>query len=442
MAIIPQKQLFQWSEVEELGDLHRLGLLLDYLPDESLMRTLEVRRGRTGRDDYPIRPVWNSLLAAVVFQHKGVEPLRRELSRNAQLRQMCGFDVTLGAKAVPSEYAYSRFLRTLREHEDSVDLVFELLVHKLARELPDFGRELAIDGKAIATHGRPRRKDHPELPADGRRDTDADWGVKKTTKTNAKGESVTCEFRWFGYKLHLIVDTVYELPVAFSVTRASVAEQPEGRRLVKQLSQRQRRLVQRCEAASGDRGYDDTELITLLWDDFEIKPVIGIRDCWRDGEETRRVSTTRNVVYDHQGHVSCCCMSDGTLRSMAYAGFEKDRGTLKYRCPALHYSRTCPDLGRCAVKKAVRIKLSEDRRVFTPLARSSYAWQRHYKKRTAVERVNSRLDVSFGFEEHFIRGQKKMKLRLSLAMIVMLGMAYGRIKEKQKDKVRSLVRAA
>ena len=90
----------------------------------------------------------------------------------------------------------------------------------------------------------------------------------------------------------------------------------------------------------------------------------------------------------------------------------------------------------------MRIKLEEDRRVFTPLARSSYAWQKTYDKRTAVERVNSRLDVSFGFERHFIRGLKKMKLRMGLALVVMLVMALGRVKEKQKEKMRSLVKVA
>ena len=65
-----------------------------------------------------------------------------------------------------------------------------------------------------------------------------------------------------------------------------------------------------------------------------------------------------------------------------------------------------------------------------------------YNKRTAVERVNSRLDVSFGFEQHYIRGLKKMKLRCSLAMCIMLAMALGRVKEKQKGYMRSLVRAA
>ena len=75
-----------------------------------------------------------------------------------------------------------------------------------------------------------------------------------------------------------------------------------------------------------------------------------------------------------------------------------------------------------------------DRRVFTPLSRSSYAWERTYRKRTAAERVNSRLDVSFGFERHFIRGMDKMKVRC--------GLALGHVKENRKELARSLVQTA
>jgi hypothetical protein len=66
MAIIPQKNIFSWEEIEDLGDLDRLGLVLENLPDEELMRILENDRGK-GRDDYPVRPLWNSILAGVVF---------------------------------------------------------------------------------------------------------------------------------------------------------------------------------------------------------------------------------------------------------------------------------------------------------------------------------------------------------------------------------------
>lgn len=95
MAIIPQQRLFGWQEIDELGDLERLVLVLEHLPDKKLMQKLERERGR-GRNDYPVRAVWNSILAGIVFQHPSIESLRRELLRNAQLREICGFDPCLG----------------------------------------------------------------------------------------------------------------------------------------------------------------------------------------------------------------------------------------------------------------------------------------------------------------------------------------------------------
>jgi hypothetical protein len=40
-------------------------MVLRVIPDEALMRRLEEVRGK-GRDDYPVRAEWNSLLAGVV----------------------------------------------------------------------------------------------------------------------------------------------------------------------------------------------------------------------------------------------------------------------------------------------------------------------------------------------------------------------------------------
>jgi hypothetical protein len=90
----------------------------------------------------------------------------------------------------------------------------------------------------------------------------------------------------------------------------------------------------------------------------------------------------------------------------------------------------------------VRIPLDTDRRIFVPIARSSYKWQRIYDGRTAVERVNSRIDLSFGFEHHFVRGKAKMMLRVGLAMVVMLSMALARIKRNQMEDIRSLIKQA
>ena len=82
--------------------------------------------------------------------------------------------------------------------------------------------------------------------------------------------------------------------------------------------------------------------------------------------------------------------------------------------------------------------LDLDRRIFTPIARHTLKWKKAYARRSSVERVNSRLDCVLGFEQHTIRGLAKMKTRMTLALIVMLAMALGRIKADQAELMRSI----
>ena len=52
--------LFSWNDVEARSDLERFYLVRDNLPDENIVVALEKRRGN-GRDDFPIRAMWNAL---------------------------------------------------------------------------------------------------------------------------------------------------------------------------------------------------------------------------------------------------------------------------------------------------------------------------------------------------------------------------------------------
>ena len=440
MAIIAQKQLFGWNEIEGLGDLERLRLVAEHMPDEELMRALESRRAR-GRDDYPVRAVWNSILAGVVFGHESVESLRRELLRNAQLRQVCGFEVTRGAAAVPSRFAYTRFLRSLMDHDDMIEGIFASLVEELSGLLDGFGVRLACDGKAVRSHGR-RRRTGAASEADGRRDLDADVGVKRYRGIREDGSVWEKITKWFGYKLHLVVDSHWELPVAFEVTKASAGEQPVAHRLLDALDVRHPALLERCEYFSADKGYDTGSLSRRLWDTHQVRPVIDIRNLWDKDEPSRPLGDSLDLVHDHRGAVYCCCPRTGRQRPMVYGGFEADRETLKYLCPARHHKRPCPGANDCSVGHSVRVPISPDKRTFPPLPRATMSWQREYSRRTAVERVNSRLDVSFGLERHYIRGLAKMRLRCGLALIVMLAMALGRVRHNQHERLRSLVQAA
>ena len=245
MATIPEPSLFRWDCVDQLGDLERLLLVLDAIPDEPLMQLLE-RERRNGRNDYPIRPIWNSLLAGFVFGHDSIASLRRELLRNAQLREVCGFDLFQGTAAVPTECAYTRFQRRLAKHEAEFLKIYHHLLDLLKERLPDLGAVLALDGKEL--HASAKRESKYEMAEDeapdGRRDHDADWGAKGNGKKKRW---------WFGYLVHLIVDANYELPVAFEVTPASYGEQPVAQLLLDQLQERHPDLLQQCQRLSADR---------------------------------------------------------------------------------------------------------------------------------------------------------------------------------------------
>ncbi|MBU0700541.1 transposase [bacterium] len=430
---------FNWKQLNGTGDLERLKMVFEVLQDEELMLKLEAeRKGR--RDDYPIRPVWNSIIAGIVFQHKSIESLRRELLRNGELRMVCGFELLNGADAVPSKDAYSLMSKKLLNHQDDIDSMFDKIVEEIRQVLPDFGKNTAVDSKAIRSecNGKNKRNDK-----DNRGDADADWGKKVYHGKREDGtlwEKITS---WFGYKVHLLVDTTYELPISYEVTKASVPDIKQLMPLVEKAKNTHPSL--QIEILTGDKGYDSKEEIVKLWDNHKIKPVIDIRNMWKDKEETHALKSDKvdNIAYNYKGCVYCYDMNTAEKKELAFNGFEKDRDSLKYLCPAKAYGMECKGKELCGEKgygRIVRIPLETDRRIFTPIARSSYKWEKAYKSRTAVERVNSRIDGSFMFEHHYIRGQAKMKMRMGMALLVMVCMALARIRMNQKEMMRSLVK--
>ena len=437
MAKIIQQKIFSWKDVEASGELERLKMVIETMPDDELMKVLEgERKGR--RDDYPIRAVWNSILAGIVYQHASIESLRRELLRNGELRESCGFDPAQGEKAVPSKDAYSSMLKKLMGKQEMIDRMFDGLIEELKEYLPELGKHLAIDSKKIESYARGRK--NPEDSSD----PDAEWGYKTYKGKRADGSIWEKISSWFGYKLHLLVDTTYELPVGYKVTKATRADIEEMLPMVKEAKEKH---FKKIETLAGDKAYDSAPHNEKLYDMYGIKPVIDIRNHWKDGEETKLLNPEGidNIVYDYRGTVYCHCPCSNERYEMAFCGFEKDRMTLKYKCPSTAYGIECKGFTECSEGtrgKIVRIPLETDRRIFVPIARSSYKWQRIYNGRTSVERVNSRIDLSFGFEHHFVRGKAKMTLRVGLALIVMLSMALARIKRDRMEDMRSLIKRA
>ena len=219
MAKIIQPYLFSWNCVDAQSDLDRLALVIDNMPDDRIIYELK-RRRKNGSDKYPIVAMWNALLAGIVFQHPTIASLLRELNRNGELRELCGFDPTEGAKAVPSAHNMSRFLRNVIALEHVIHEMFDELVETAGQLLPTLGRELAFDGKAVQSYSTGAKNKETGQTSD----PDADHGVKTYRGTDKCGKLWKKVKSWFGYQLHLIVDSNFELPVAFEVMKASASE--------------------------------------------------------------------------------------------------------------------------------------------------------------------------------------------------------------------------
>ena len=84
-------------------------------------------------------------------------------------------------------------------------------------ELPgDFGENLGYDGKAIESRSTGQRSRKTGETSD----PEADRGKHEYSGVDSDGRAWTKIKTWFGYGLHIIADTRYELPVAFSLSRA------------------------------------------------------------------------------------------------------------------------------------------------------------------------------------------------------------------------------
>jgi len=268
MATVAQRDLFSWQAVEASSQIQRLALVLETLDDEPLMRHLEDRRKKR-RNENPVRAMWNSLIAGMVFGHADIPSLRAELARNAELRQICGFPpgrrvVSVNGREIetseaPSDAAYYRFFKSLAEVPEMLDAIFDDLLSRLAQLLPDFGTHLATDGKAI--------------PAAWKGDADAAVGKKR--QGNPDGDpDAEITYEWFGYKLHMLADATYELPIAFKVTNASEHESPHLMGLLDTAERRCPEVFKRAQTMSGDKGYDDGADKAAIFDIHDIKPVI------------------------------------------------------------------------------------------------------------------------------------------------------------------------
>lgn len=92
-----------------------------------------------------------------------------------------------------------------------------------------------------------------------------------------------------------------------------------------------------------------------------------------------------------------------------------------------HEDFDCPSVARCNAGKsyglAIRIPCELDLRRFPPVPRATKEFERRYKSRTSVERVNGRLKIFWGADDGNVRGARRFHAWVGVVMVVHLVMA-------------------
>jgi hypothetical protein len=416
MRIAITKPLFAWDCLEDSPTLTTIRDALAAVPDAKLLAGLRAWRGR-GRDDYPVAVLWAVHLLTVLLRHPTTEATLAELRRNPALRRLIGIESEAG---VPKKWNLSRFEKVLgaEPHRSRLHEIFNTMIRRLGETVPDLGKDLA--GDATGLLGRPLRS--------GESDGDLAGPTGGRKEYTDEAGRVTHVVEWFGYKLHLLVDVRHEVAVGY---RSSSANVSDGEMLPAVLDDVLANLPKgRTRTLAYDKAVDDNGTHKRLAAEG-ISPLIQNRCLWKDDFERMLPGHdgTSNVVYDEAGTLYCYDKrSDPPVRHrMAYIGHEPSRGTLKYRCPAMHEGWRCPSHRRCNGRlkygKTVRVKREIDLRRFPPIPRATRKFERLYKGRTSVERVNARLKVFWGVDDGNVTGPARFHAKVGAVMIVHAALA-------------------
>lgn len=396
-----------WNEVRRIFEgfertafAKELKAVFDNLNDENLIAALEKTRW-TGRPGNPIKVMWRTLIASYVLDIPTIEGLKRRLEEPF-LAILCGIHSDAG---IPSRFAYYRFIKKLIAHKELIEKCMANTIEALKMQLPGFGETVAVDSTNVEAYVKWFKK-----PIS---DKDAEWGWRR----NQKGE----EEKYPGYKVHLVADTKYAVPLIPIVTPANANDSP----LMIPLLQKNKAMVKGFSPkfVLADAGYDAYENYRAVVEDFGAIPSIKLNP-------RKKIKTSiANMIKILPELVNYCCDNEGNPYCKAgvpyiFWGYDTKQKILKYRCPVACGKQGCLTADSCSRSPyghVIKLKLKEDYRRFIQIPRHTKRYRQIYNRRTSIERIFSRLkkDGDGRLVNHRIRGLDKITLNCLLSVWVM-----------------------
>lgn len=267
--------------VKTIPVVRQLHGIFETIPDKELIASLTAQTGRPG---YTIKILWRTYVAMAVLGLPSFASLIRTLQNNPYVAIACGITSPEG---IPTKFAYSRFMRKLSrlEYVVMVKNIMRSLTRSLYDTLPDFGKSVCIDSTDLKAWSNGARKP----PSD----PNATWAVKPDTAGRMK--------YFFGYKLHLLADTQYELPIVAKITTASTSDILAATPLLSQARYTNSKF--HPEYIICDAGYSSKKLRHAIKRQFRAKPIIKVNPSHKkakalfpEDEEFREVYNRRSSI--------------------------------------------------------------------------------------------------------------------------------------------------
>ena len=368
-----------------------------------LIRHLEDHR-YNGRHGYPVGAMWRAYLASFFLNLAHTNDLIRRLHGDPELRAACGFIGPL-----PHRRTFNRFIRTLSRHHEMVEACSAGVMEQLRDQLPGLGQEVAVDSTVVRTHSNPNRKRIS--------DPEASW----TAKNSPRAKEGCKEWHW-GYKVHMVADANYGLPLAQITTTAKRNDSP----WLPAVMNKARAALPwlRPAAAIADRGYDAASNHHYL-DRQGVLPVILIR-------RSNAYDGLHEGIYTKQGIPTCL----GNI-PMEYVRSDPEKGHL-YRCKGCHLAGTMSGgLRHCDTE--VWEDPRRNIRLFGVLRRDSAEWKALYAKRQAIERTFKSMKQSRRLERHCTRGLRMIRLHALMSMLAYQATALAAVRAGELDTMRWMV---
>lgn len=247
-------------------------------------------------------------------------------------------------------------------------------------------------------------------------DPDAKWGHKSKT------------YSFFGYKVHLIVDTQSQLPIEAIATSGEVHDSTQANNLIDGAMQNHPELT--INSAAMDAAYDDTDIYRHCVE-HEIHPIIAMNPRNQD-KNTSPVNPKVNM--DKNGCFSCGITGLPLVKN----GTEpKRKHRLKLICPATKERKKCPFRESCCpnskVGKTFYLYPLSDVRLLGTISRSSPLWKSLYNQRTSVERTNAMLkSTTHKLNNPRIRGLEQISIHTFMSVCALIVKTVGKGKHMTK----------